>query len=67
MSNSNMNEIYKSTSRETELMVNIYFNGALMCCLIEIKQSSESRKMFWIGKTASTKPDRSKLDQNNLE
>ena len=59
MSKSNMNEIYKNTSKETELTVNIYFNGTLTCCVIEIKQSSESRKMFWIGKNVSTKPDRS--------
>ena len=59
MSNSNMNEIYKYTSRETELTVNIYFNGTLMSCVIEIKQSCKSRKMFGIGKTVSTKPDRS--------
>ena len=59
MSNSNMNEIYKNAKRETELEVNIYFDGTLMCCVIEIKQSSESRKMFWIGKNVSTKPDRS--------
>ena len=50
-----MNKVYRNSSREKVVPVNVYFNGTLICCIVEIKQNSKPVKMFWIDKTVSTK------------